>query len=293
MADFAIDYKNFLTEFETLTDKKMSTLKNKGKEEGIKKIKVLFKAGKTLDARCADYDAAKLGSEKMGALIDKNQASAAKDLLKKLEIAYDKLNEGIKLNSKEFEAQFTKLGDPDKDLKTGLDVFLKRLEQLRKRGKMEVEGKTQELAKLSGSSAATGDEKLRSGIKIVYLTIGKGAAEAEALMKVFIAKPSEDTMMAAFSAGSGPRTLSTAVTNWKQFVLKQDPTMARRLSIDPATLLTHIADLTQRKDVNFWRNKLQMDKDKWEDRGKVVAAQFLQQLVSWRRLAGEIKALND
>ncbi len=124
------------------------------------------------------------------------------------------------------------------------------------------------------------------------MTIGKGAAEAEALMKVFIAKPSQETMMAAFSASSGPRTLATAVTNWKQFVLKQAPTMAGKLGVDPTTLLGQIVDLTQQKNLAFWQGKLQTAQPGWEDRGKALATQFLAQLPNWQKLAERIKALN-
>jgi len=284
MADFKDNYTAAIKEFETLTNKRAPVLKGKGKEAGVKKLTDVFKkTAKPLETLCEQFDLA-------GRECSKAKPDTALKLAKAYENAFDKLNEGLKKNITELEGQAKVLGGEDKDLKNGFEVLLKRLEQFRKAGKVMALQQTQGLKTLAGKDI-TVDAKLITNIKVTHLGIKKGCDETEALMKVFIAKPTQDNLKNAFSSQTGPRSISVAVTNWKQMVLKVDPSLKDKLPVDPEHMLKKIYDLTQRKDITFWEKELKMDKAGWEDRAKKVALECLKQVPLWRRLAEEIKAL--
>jgi hypothetical protein len=84
------------------------------------------------------------------------------------------------------------------------------------------------------------DEKLKSDIKLAYLSIGKGVQETQALMKAFIAKPTMTALEKTFGSASGPRSIGAGVTMWKQMVVKKKPELAGKLGADPDHLLSHI-----------------------------------------------------
>jgi hypothetical protein len=282
MAELAGTYKDALKEFETLTNKKAATQKNKGKEEGIKKLSLLFKAGKTLDQRFADFDAAVNLSERGGDKVDPKKLMAA------IEAAYGKLDEGLKKNIADYAGQEKVLGPDDKDLKTGCSVFVNRLESLRKNAKITLEGRKNALAARAGATAAP-DAKLASDIKVAYLSIGKGVQETQALMKAFIAKPSEDKIEATFGSATGPRSIGAGVTMWKQMVLKKNPKLADKLGADPEHLLKLIFDMTQRKSIDFWKAQFKFTQPGWEDRAKAMAQACLSQMPNWATMAQRMK----
>jgi hypothetical protein len=277
------NYRDAVKEFETLTSRRAATLKNKGKEEGIKKLGVLFKSGKTLEQRALALDAA-IDAASVA------KADTAIKAFKAIEVAKDKLNEGLKKNIADFTAQAKVLGPADAELKNGFDVFIKRLSQILNRAKMETEQRKVMLKELAGKGLAP-DAKLQAEIKTVYLNLRKGCDETEALMKVFIARPTAENFDAAFSSGTGPRSISVAITSWKQIVLKKQPGLASQLRADPEYLLQKIFDLTQRKDRQYWEAKLKLSQPGWEDRAKKVAQDCLNQVKNWRIMADDIKKL--
>ncbi|MDT4893018.1 MAG: hypothetical protein QOE97_2053 [Pseudonocardiales bacterium] len=281
-------YDNAMKEFEALTNKRAAVLKNKGKEAGVAKLKVLFKSGKTLAERLDAYDKANVGTERA-----KTKDEVLKSL-KNMEVAYAKLSEGIKKNVAAFELEARDIGPSDPDMKTGFGVLINRLKMINNRGKMELEIRRNILKERAGKTVGV-DEKLNSAIKTVYLNIRKGCEETEALMKKFKARPTRQNLDAAFSSGTGPRSISVAVTSWKQVVLKQDPTAGARLDRagggDPVHLLQKIFDLTQRKDATFWDQQLRTDQPGWEQRAIKVADEALAQVANWRRVADSMKQL--
>ena len=283
MAELASTYADSLKEFETLTNKKAATLKNKGKEEGIKKLGMLFKSGKTLDQRFADFDKAVNESERGGDKVD------PKKLMAQIQTTYDKLDEGLKKNIADYKKQEGELGAPDeKELKTGCGVFMNRMESLRKLAKITLEQRKTALAARAGK-AAVPDEKLKSDIKVAYLSIGKGVQETQALMKAFIAKPTMDGLEKTFGSASGPRSIGAGVTMWKQMVIKKKPELASKLGADPEHLLSHIHELTQRKSVDYWKAQFKCPQPGWEQNATKVAKACLAQMPNWSTMAQKMK----
>ena len=283
MAELASTYSDALKEFETLTNKKAATLKNKGKEEGIKKLSVLFKSGKTLDQRFADFDKAVNESERGGDRVD------PKKLLVDVVTTYAKLDEGLKKNVADYTKQERELGGPDeKELKAGCGIFVNRMESLRKQAKIALESRKTALAARAGKAAAP-DEKLKADIKTAYLSIGKGVQETQAIMKAFIAKPSADALEKTFGSATGPRSIGAGVTMWKQMVVKKSPDLAKKLGADPDHLLSHIFDLTQRKPVDFWKKEFKYPQTGWEANATKVAKACLAQMPNWATMAQRMK----
>src|SRR5579864_4535541 len=93
------NYDDALKEFETLTNARAATLRNKGKEQGVAKLSVLFKQGKSLDQRLDDWQRAVLALEKA------REPAAILKGIKAIQVARDKLNEGLKKNIADFTAQ--------------------------------------------------------------------------------------------------------------------------------------------------------------------------------------------
>jgi hypothetical protein len=286
MADLSSSYTGALSEFESLTNKKASTSKNKGKEEGIGKLKMLFKTGKTLDQRFTDFDSAVNESERGGNKVD------PKKLLEAILTSYQKLDEGLKKNIADYAKQEKELGPDDRDVKTGCGVFVNRLESLRKQAKVTVEQRRNALAARAGQ-AQEPDAKLKSDIKVAYLNMAKGIQETQALMKAFIAKPSEDKIEATFGSATGPRSIGAAVTHWKQMVVKKDPKLADKLGADPEYLLKKIFELTQRKSVDYWKQQFGHPKPGWEKKATATAKECLDQMGNWATMADRIKRAGD
>ena len=283
MAELASTYTDALKEFEALTSKKAATLKNKGKEEGVKKLAVLFKSGKTLDQRFADFDKAVNDSERGGDKVD------PKKLLDQITTAYEKLDDGLKKNIADYSKQERELGTPDeKDLKAGCGIFVNRMESLRKLAKITLEGRKNSLAARAGKAAAP-DEKLKSDIKVAYLGISKGVQETQALMKAFIAKPTEAALEKTFGSATGPRSIGASVTMWKQMVIKKKPELANKLGADPEHLLSHIFDLTQRKPIDYWKKEFKCPQPGWEQNATKVAKACLAQMPNWATMAQKMK----
>ena len=283
MADLATTYADALSEFETLTNKKAATLKNKGKEQGVKKLAVLFKSGKTLDQRFDDFDKAVNDSERGGGKGD------PKKLLAAITTAYVKLDEGLKKNIADYRKQETELGTPDeKELKAGCGIFVNRMESLRKLAKITLEGRKNSLEAAAGKPAGP-DDKMKSDIKVAYLSIGKGVQETQALMKAFIAKPSVDALEKTFGSATGPRSIGAGVTMWKQMVVKKKPDMANKLGADPEHLLSHIFELTQRKSVDYWKAQFKCPQPGWEQNATKVAKACLAQMPNWATMAAKMK----
>jgi hypothetical protein len=283
MSDLAGDLKKAVKEFEDLTNKRAATLKNKGKEDGIKKLAVLFKSGKTLEQRASEYDKAYNAS-------DKAKAENADKVLKELLTTRQKFSEGLKKNIADYTAQAKVISPADADMKAGFEIFIKRLNQFHNHAKMAADQKEKSLRQLAGKGMGV-DESLKKDLRITYVGLRKGIEETEALMKKFIAKPTKENMAAAFTSSTGPRSISVSVTYWKQMVLKRNPGINKNLPADPEYLLKHIFDLTQQKGTAFWDKQVQTDKAGWEDRAKKVAQDCIKQLANWRRMADEIKKL--
>ena len=286
MAELLTSFTSALAEFESLTDKKATTLKNKGKEGGIGKLKLLFKSGRTLDQRFADFDASVKESERGGGAVD------PKKLLDAILTSYQKLDDALKKNIADYSKQEKELGPEDKDVKAGCGVFVSRMESLRKQAKATVELRRSALATRGGQSQSL-DAKLASDIKVAYLNMAKGIQETHALMTAFIAKPSEERIEATFGSATGPRSISAAVTHWKQMVVKKNSKLADKLGADPDTLLERIFDLTQRKPVDYWKQQFGYPKAGWELRASTVAKSCLDQLGNWARLAQHMKAAGE
>ena len=282
MAELASTYADALKEFETLTNKKAATLKNKGKEEGVKKLAMLFKSGKTLDQRFADFDKAVNESERGGDKVD------PKKLLVDLMTTYTKLDEGLKKNVADYSKQERELGPDDKDLKAGCGVFVNRMESLKKLAKITLEGRKNALAARAGKAAAP-DAKLQSDIKVAYLSIGKGVQETQAIIKAFIAKPTEAALEKTFGSATGPRSIGAGVTMWKQMVIKKKPELANKLGADPDHLLSHIFELTQRKPVDYWKAQFKYPQSGWEANASKVAKACLAQMPNWATMAQRMK----
>jgi len=174
MAELLTSFTSALAEFESLTDKKATTLKNKGKEGGIGKLKLLFKSGRTLDQRFADFDASVKESERGGGAVD------PKKLLDAILTSYQKLEDALKKNIADYSKQEKELGPEDKDVKAGCGVFVSRMESLRKQAKATVELRRSALATRGGQSQSL-DAKLASDIKVAYLNMAKGIQETHAL----------------------------------------------------------------------------------------------------------------
>lgn len=283
MATMVQKYAQAVRDFETLTDKKVPTFKTKGKEAGIKKLKGLFKSGKSLEQRIADFQ--KASDACSGARPD-----TAKSALKNLESALAKLDDALKKHIASFRNEERALGPEDRDLKTGFAVFIGRLDELRRWAKLDVETRKTGLKELAGKTVGA-DEKTKSDIKQVYQNLMKGCAETEALMKMFLSRPTPQNMEAAFTSATGPRSISVSMTLLKQRVLARSPVLKKRLRADPDTLLQKIWDLTQRKGPGYWQNKLQMNKPGWESRAKVVAQDCLAQVNNWRVMADDLRKL--
>ncbi len=273
-------YTASLKEFENLTNTQAVTLKNKGKEEGVKKLKLLFKNGKTIDQRLADFDKAVNDSEAGG-----NKAPPEKKL-EAVKVAYEKLNEGLKKNIEEYKAQERVLGPDEQALKVGCGVFVNRLEAIRKQAKSTFETRAKMLI-----TNKSGEEKLRGELRLVYLNMSKGIAETQALMKGFIAKPTEDKLEATFGSATGPRSIGAAVTYYKQMVLKQMPDANDRIGADPEHLLLKIHELTQRKAVSHWKQVFGHPAPTWEQKAVATARMCLDQMNNWTIMASKIKDL--
>jgi len=286
MAELAKTYSSALKEFETLANKKAATQKNKGKEDGIKKLTMLFKSGKTLDQRFDDFDKAVNESERGGDKVE------PKKLLAAILTAYQKLDDGLKKNIADYSTQEKQLGPDDKDLKAGCAVFVNRMEALRKNAKVTVEGRRNALAARAGQTAAP-DAKLKSDIKVAYLSIGKGVQETQAMMKAFIAKPSEAGIEGTFGSATGPRSISAGVTQWKQMAVKKNPKLAEQIGVDPEHMLKKIFDLTQRKPEDFWKARFKYPQPGWETQAKAVAKMCLDEMPKWARVAQNMKKVAE
>ncbi|MGQ3053018.1 MAG: hypothetical protein ACT6S0_14655 [Roseateles sp.] len=282
------NYKLAMRNFTALTARVAPTLKNKGQEAGIKKLLMVMKSGKTLEQRLADYEAA---LEAAKSCKDDN-LKALPGHLKALATALVKMNEGLKKNMDEFEAQARVLGPSDADLKAGFEILSQRLDALRKYAKNEVVQVTAIVEKRLGKDASA-QEVLNKNLKMVYLGIKKGSAEFEAALKQFIAKPTEQNLKEALCSSTAARSISVAVTHWKGAVLKASPQIGERLRADPVHLLKLIDDAAQNKGMGFWEGKFAMKNPGWEDRAKAQAKKYLDQVKNWRIMADEIKGLTQ
>lgn len=282
------NYKVAMRAFTALTAKVAPTLKNKGQEAGFKKLLVLMKNGKTLEQRIQDYDDARQAANSCR---DDN-LKALPGLLKAMDTALTKMNEGLKKNMDEYEAQAKVLGPADATLKAGFETLAQRLDALRKFAKSDAL-QVIAIAQKSLGKTASADEVLNKNLKMVYLGIKKGSAEFEAALKQFIAKPNDQNLQDAFCSSTAARSISVAVTHWKGTVLKTNPKIAERLRADPVHLLTHIDEAAQQKGVKFWETKFAKSKPGWEDRAKVQAKKYLDQVKNWRMMADEIKGLTQ
>lgn len=281
---FVADYTKALGEFEKLTNAQAQTLKNKGKESGLKKINVLFKSGKTLEQRAAAFDKA-LDTP----VTIKTTPAQAKTVVKVVVEAHAKFSEGLKKNRDEFTKGIAEFGN-EKDVQAGYQVFVKRLEQMRHEAKGRTDQKLANLNEIITGKALTGDAKVAADIKRAYIGIKGGADETEALIKLFVARPSVAGAYELLTNTKGPRSLGVGVTSWKK-VAEAHPDLAAQLRADPVHLLKPVYDLTQNKGEPFWKDKLKIGDPGWENRVKAQAAELARVVTALRRSADEIKAL--
>jgi hypothetical protein len=282
----AKDLKAALTEFQALSEKEAPVLAKKGKPGTVKAISATLKKRKTVEEVATAFD-------NMIIACDKAAPPTALAELKKLQVIRKKLSDQLKAYSAEFATQAKDAGPADPKLKSGFEILAKRLTQLSLHAKMTAEQKEVSLKALVGNPLGN-DEKLKKDIRQVYLGIRKGADETEALMKKFLAKPTKENMLAAFSSATGPRSISDAVTSWKETVKKLPPPFDAKTKFgdaDPEKLLTKIVDLTQNKGAAFWDAKLKTDKPDWEAGAKAIANDCLKNVEQWRISATKMKEL--
>lgn len=277
-----------LDEFESFANRRAATVASKGKNDGLRKLGAMFKSARTLEQRAAAYDAAwRAGDRAAG----QQQATKA---LKVLQARYVDLNDALKKNLAAFRAQQKEASPDDRDLRTGYSVFLNRLEQIRKQAKSDVELRTRLLKEAAGKTVAA-DARLKSDLKRVYLNLSKAIEDSEARMKVLIARPTEGNVTAilATSDGNGVRGIAAAVHEWNALERKHESLVKALDPTVPDHLLRALPTLEDKVGrPAFWREKLRMDEDGWEERAKQVAEATLKQLPNWRRLAESIKALS-
>ena len=151
---------------------------------------------------------------------------------------------GLKKNIADYTAQAKVISPAEADMKAGFEIFIKRLNQLHNHAKMAADMQEKNLRALAGKAMGV-DEALKKDLRVTYVGLRKGVEETEALMKKFINKPTKENMAAAFTSGTGPRSISVTVTYWKQIVLKKNPTINKNLPADPEHLIKHIWDLSQ------------------------------------------------
>ena len=285
---FVDTYKKAMLEFENLTNRKAQTLKNKGKEAGVKKLALLFKSGKTLEQRAVLFDQA------IAAKVSVNTTPAqAKTIMKTVVETSTKFGEGLKKNREEFTKGIADVGN-DPDMKAGYEVFVKRMDQMRYEVKTTTDQKAANLKEIVSGKALAGDAKVVADIRRAYLGIKGGLNESDALIKLFSARPTEDNAYELLTNTKGPRSLGVGVTAWKRLVT-QNPDLAGRLSRagggDPEHLLQPVYELTQNKGRAFWQAKLKIGQDGWEDRVRAEAAKLSQALAHLGRSAEVIKTL--
>ncbi|HEY0953384.1 MAG TPA: hypothetical protein VGE36_01410 [Roseateles sp.] len=288
MASLTENYKTAMKQFTALTSKAAPTLKSKGQESGLKKLLLAMKNGKTLEQLLQDYEKA---TQAVGDCKD-DKLKSLPGLLKTADTALDKLNDGLKKNMAEYEARARELGPTDAELKAGFEILAQRLDALRKYAKSNSVQVAAIAAKRLGKGES-GQDKLSKDLKIVYLGMKKGAAEFEAALKQFLAKPTEQNLKEALCSSTQARSISVAVTHWKNAVMKASPGLADKLRADPVHLLTHINDPAQNKDMTFWEAKFSMKQEGWEGRAKTQLKKYLDQVKNWRLMADEIKALTE
>lgn len=282
-------YSKALRDFEKLTNQQAATSKNKGSEEGLKRLKLLFKQGKTIQQRIDDFEAAVDDASAA------NTVARAKKELPRLETSRKKLSEGLKKNIDEFQtiAPFVTSNSASK---TAYEIFIKRLMQLHTSAKSEAESRRMYLLEtIGGSRKPTPDAKLISSLKALNLNLRSGIAETEALMKMFLEKPSEKTFKAAFTGNSGgPRTLTTATRTWERTILPKDPSLAQQLTVDPQALFDDYEDLANLQAIADWRKKFRIQDFSgtgWHGVAMRLAQGYLRQLGGWKKFADEVKAL--
>lgn len=286
MATLSESYSTAMKNFTALTSKAAPALKTKGKEEGLKKLLMVMKSGKTVEQRLADYE----GVEKSIEAVRDNNLKALPGLLKDLKTAQTKLDEGLKKTIEAYEEQGKQLGPADGSLKAGFDILGQRLDGLRKHAKTQLLVRVGNAEKRLGT-LVSGQEALNRDLAKVQLGVKKGAAEFEAALKQFLAKPTEQNLKDALCSSVQARSIGVAVTHWKNTVLKASPGIGDKLRADPVHLLTHINDPQQNRSWDFWHGKFKIDQGGWEDRAKPQVKKYLDQMKNWRTMADEIKAL--
>lgn len=286
MATMTESYQLAMRQFTALTAKVAPTLKNKGQEAGLKKLLVLMKGGKTLEQRTQDYDAAL----KAVSQCKDDKLKSLPGFIKELTTAMTKMNEGLKKNMDEYEAQARALGPADEDLKAGFEILGKRLDAMRKYAKTEVVQVVAIAEKRLGKEE-TDQDKLNKNLKMCYLGMKKGTAEFEAALKQFMAKPTEKNLNEALCSSVQARSIAVAVTLWKTAILKAAPRLGDKLGADPVHLLSHINDPAQNRDFKFWQDKFDMKKPGWEDRAKAEVKKYQAQIKNWQTMAEKIKDL--
>jgi hypothetical protein len=281
-------YHTALTEFEKLTDRQAATTKNKGNEAGIKKLKLLFKQGKTIEQRLADFDLA------MEAARKSDSPASAKKALQQVDVTRKKLSEGLKKNIKEFETLAPFVATTSQS-KTAYEIFVKRLTQIHVGAKAMAEDyRPILLDTIGGSRKPTADAKVMSAVKKLSLDLRKGIAETEALIKMFLEKPNRKTFEAAFMQGVGPRSLTTTIKGWRQLILSKDPTLARRITVDPAALERDLSEYAGIQNPGDWARKFRvtdLSGTDWYDAATRMANDCLAELRDWRKLVDELRAL--
>jgi hypothetical protein len=271
-----------------LSEKEAPVLAKKGKEGSAKAITMTLKKRKTVEDVATAFDNMIIECEKA-------KPPTALAELKKLQVIRKKLSDQLKAYSAEFAKQAKDVGPADAKLMSGFEILAKRLTQLSLHAKMTAEQKEVSLKHLAGNPLGD-DEKLKKDIRQVYLGIRKGADETDALMKKFLAKPTKENMLEAFSSGTGPRSISASVTYWKQMVVKKLPPTfnpTSKIGHDPEHLIKNIFDLTQNKGAAFWDDKLKTDQPNWEARAQTIAKDCLKNVELWRVAATKLKEFTE
>jgi len=212
------------------------------------------------------------------------QAAAKPDqTLKNIQLAYDQMNACLKENI----AFYKIVANDGSPFAAACSVFINHLEAMRKGGKMAVDQSAQVLGKLK-----TAGEKLRFEMRTCYLGMKKGVEETEAAMKLLKAKPTLDNVKKAFCSSHNTRSISMAVTTWKQKILPLNPALVHELPDDPVHLVEAIDEAVQNKGMTFWEQKLKTSTGGWEERARHEADAYLHQMPRWRALANRIKELS-
>jgi hypothetical protein len=274
----AQDLLDAIKEFEALTAKQLPKLTKEGQAASAKKMTGFLKIGRSTVYKLADaFDKAMIGKD-----------------VSKVESARKKLTDQLKIFSTDFAKQGAALAS-DPAMKTGLDVFSKRLTQFALHAKMQSEQKTADLKQLGGAKFGP-SETLRKDIRQVYLGIRKGADETDALMTKFIAKPTDENFFAAFSSSTGPRSVGASVTYWKKKVAPNLPStfnVKQTLGEDPEALIRRIFDITQKHDEARWKKIGIHGKPGWEALATREAKAAMKWMVNFRAIADKMKAYND